>query len=284
MGDVDEVDVVDLELRRAGVEAADLQQVREQRLEPVELGLQQLRRARGDRVEAATEAAELTGQLSEQRLQVREPVDGQGGPAGQAALEQLDERGHGLGATADLGELAEQALERRHDALDVHRLQRRRQCLELGGVGSGDAGTDAVEGSLELGDQLGERGRQLGRECTGERVQVQPVEAELALLDLLEHRLLGDRRGCGAGAGLGGLLGLDALLGLAHLRRLAGPLGLAELLLGLAQVLAGLLALGRGRAVRRGARGLGAAARDGHAAEGEGQGDGAGDDPVPEHA
>ena len=42
VGDVDEVDVVGLEHRGAGVEAADLQQVGQQRLEPVELGLQQL--------------------------------------------------------------------------------------------------------------------------------------------------------------------------------------------------------------------------------------------------
>ena len=44
--DVDQVDVVELEHGGAGVEAADLEQVGEQRLEPVELGLQQLGRAR----------------------------------------------------------------------------------------------------------------------------------------------------------------------------------------------------------------------------------------------
>ena len=51
--DVDEVDVVGLEHRGAGVEAADLEQVRQQRLEPVQLGLQQLGRAGRDRVELA---------------------------------------------------------------------------------------------------------------------------------------------------------------------------------------------------------------------------------------
>ena len=51
VGHVDEVDVVDLELRRARVEPADLEQVREQRLEPVQLGLQQLGGPRGHGVE-----------------------------------------------------------------------------------------------------------------------------------------------------------------------------------------------------------------------------------------
>ena len=50
-GDVDEVDVVELEDGRARVEAADLQQVGEQGLEPVELGLQQLRGPGGGGVE-----------------------------------------------------------------------------------------------------------------------------------------------------------------------------------------------------------------------------------------
>ena len=50
--DVDEVDVVEVEHRGAGVEAADLEQVGEQRLEPVELGLQQLGGPGGGRVEA----------------------------------------------------------------------------------------------------------------------------------------------------------------------------------------------------------------------------------------
>ena len=50
-GDVDEVDVLGLEHRGAGVEAADLQQVGKQRLEAVELLLEQLGGASGDRVE-----------------------------------------------------------------------------------------------------------------------------------------------------------------------------------------------------------------------------------------
>ena len=49
---VAEVGVLELEHRGTGVEAADLEQVGEQVLEPVELGLQQLGRPRGDRVEA----------------------------------------------------------------------------------------------------------------------------------------------------------------------------------------------------------------------------------------
>ena len=49
--DVDEVDLVELEHGGAGVEPADLEQVDEQRLEPVELGLQQLGRPRGGGVE-----------------------------------------------------------------------------------------------------------------------------------------------------------------------------------------------------------------------------------------
>ena len=44
---------LDLEHRRSGVEAADLEQVGEQRLEAVELVVQQLRRARHGRLEAA---------------------------------------------------------------------------------------------------------------------------------------------------------------------------------------------------------------------------------------
>ena len=53
VGDVDQVDVVGLEHGGAGVEAADLEQVGQQRLEAVELGLQQLGGAGGGRVEAA---------------------------------------------------------------------------------------------------------------------------------------------------------------------------------------------------------------------------------------
>ena len=49
--DVREVDVGQLEHRRAGVEPADLEQVGQQQLEPVELHLEQLGRARGRRVE-----------------------------------------------------------------------------------------------------------------------------------------------------------------------------------------------------------------------------------------
>ena len=51
VGDVDEVDLVELEHGGAGVEAADLEQVDQQRLEPVELGLQQLGRPRRRGVE-----------------------------------------------------------------------------------------------------------------------------------------------------------------------------------------------------------------------------------------
>ena len=51
VGDVDQVDVVGLEDRGAGVEAADLEQVGEQGLEAVELLLQQLGGAAGDGVE-----------------------------------------------------------------------------------------------------------------------------------------------------------------------------------------------------------------------------------------
>ena len=49
--DVAEVDVLEVEDGGAGVEAADLEQVGEQRLEPVELGLQELGGAGGGRVE-----------------------------------------------------------------------------------------------------------------------------------------------------------------------------------------------------------------------------------------
>ena len=49
--EVDQVDVVGLQDRCPGVEAADLEQVGEQGLEPVELGLQELGGPRGDRVE-----------------------------------------------------------------------------------------------------------------------------------------------------------------------------------------------------------------------------------------
>ena len=49
--DVDEVDVLGLQHRGAGVEAADLEQVGQQRLEAVELLLQQLGGPAGDRVE-----------------------------------------------------------------------------------------------------------------------------------------------------------------------------------------------------------------------------------------
>ena len=49
--EVDEVDVLEVEHGRAGVEAADLEQVGEQQLEPVELVLQQLGGPRGGRVE-----------------------------------------------------------------------------------------------------------------------------------------------------------------------------------------------------------------------------------------
>ena len=48
---VDQVDVVGVEHRGAGVEPADLEQVDQQRLEPVELGLQQLGGPGGHRVE-----------------------------------------------------------------------------------------------------------------------------------------------------------------------------------------------------------------------------------------
>ena len=50
-GDVDEVDVVELEHGGAGVEAADLEQVGQQGLEAVELGLQELGRPGRGRVE-----------------------------------------------------------------------------------------------------------------------------------------------------------------------------------------------------------------------------------------
>ncbi len=53
VGDVDQVDVVGLEDGGTGVEAADLEQVDQQRLEPVELQLQQLGGAGGRRVEVA---------------------------------------------------------------------------------------------------------------------------------------------------------------------------------------------------------------------------------------
>ena len=51
VGHVDQVDVLEVEHRRAGVEPADLQQVGEQGLEPVELALQQLGGPRRHRVE-----------------------------------------------------------------------------------------------------------------------------------------------------------------------------------------------------------------------------------------
>ena len=51
VGDVDEVDVVELEDRGTGVEPADLEQVGQQRLEAVQLDLQQLGGPGGGRVE-----------------------------------------------------------------------------------------------------------------------------------------------------------------------------------------------------------------------------------------
>ena len=51
VGDVDQIDLGELQPGRAGVEPADLEQVAEQVLEPVQLGLQQLGSARGDRIE-----------------------------------------------------------------------------------------------------------------------------------------------------------------------------------------------------------------------------------------
>ena len=62
VGDVDEVDVVELEHRGAGVEAADLEQVGEQGLEAVQLGLQELGRPGRRRVELVAGVVEhVTG-------------------------------------------------------------------------------------------------------------------------------------------------------------------------------------------------------------------------------
>ena len=59
--DVAQVDVLQVERGGAGVEPADLQQVGEQFLEPVELVLQQLDRAPGDRVEVVARLMQQVG-------------------------------------------------------------------------------------------------------------------------------------------------------------------------------------------------------------------------------
>ena len=58
VGDVEQVDVLDVEQGGTGVEPADLEQVDQQGLEPVELGLEQLGGAGGGRVEVATRVVE----------------------------------------------------------------------------------------------------------------------------------------------------------------------------------------------------------------------------------
>jgi hypothetical protein len=111
-GQVGEARRLELELHRAGVVAADLEQVRQQRLEPLHLGVEQLRRAGGGRVEVVALVVDHVGGQTDgghRRAQLVRHVGDESLLHQREVGELLDLRfdavGHGVERAAECGEL-----------------------------------------------------------------------------------------------------------------------------------------------------------------------------------
>ena len=188
---VDEVDVVDVEHRGAGVEPADLEQVAEEALEAVQLGLEQLRGPGGRRVELGPRVVEHVTRHPHRRQRGPELVgDVRDEPALDAAqlLELFDL------ALQVRGHLVEGDRETRDVVVAGHpepllELARRQP---LGNpAGESDRGDDL------LGDQPGDAGHQHQQQHAGG--QQRPGDEPEGLFLLIQREQVVDRVGRAVG-------------------------------------------------------------------------------------
>ncbi len=175
-GHVDEVDVLGLEHGGAGVEAADLQQVGQQRLEAVELELEQLGGPRGDRVEAGPGVVEDVAGHPHRREGCPQLV---GDVGDEAALEPAQ-----LLELADLAlEVGGHLVERRREARQVVLAAHPQPLLELArGQPLGDPTGHPDRGDHLAGDQPGQAGDEQQQQDPGREERPGDERHRLALL------------------------------------------------------------------------------------------------------
>ena len=264
VGDVDQVDVVGLEDGGAGVEPADLEQVGEQRLEPVELGLQQLGRARGHRVEAVAGVVQHVAGHPHGRERRAQLVGDVGDEAALHPAELLE--------LADLAlQVAGHLVERGRQPREVVLAGHLEPLLELaGGEPLGDPAGHPDRRDDLTGHQPGHAGDQHQQQRGGG--EQGPGDQRERLLLLVEREEVVERVGLGVGREQHlradddrRLLGRDAVLGGPH--RGVGPggrrRGVVEVLLERLRDAAGVQVVGERRAAVGDPRaGLGRADQD----------------------